>query len=82
MRMLLREFTTLRGALNACDDLSGHFVLDADGCIDLRDLVNGSALYDRGEELHGRSVLVATRDQLTTASTLIELDGIARRIVL
>ena len=33
-------------------------------------------------ELRGRSVLVLTRDQLTTALALIELDGIARRLVL
>jgi acyl-coenzyme A synthetase/AMP-(fatty) acid ligase len=80
--MLLSELITLRGALTACQELSGRFVFDAEASIDLRDLVNGSALYDRGEELHGRSVLVATRDQLTTASALIELDGVARRIVL
>lgn len=45
-------------------------------------LVQGSALGGRAEELRGRSVLIATRDQLTAALALIELDGIARRVVL
>jgi acyl-CoA synthetase (AMP-forming)/AMP-acid ligase II len=80
--MLLNDLITLRGALSLSGDLSGSFVLDAEARISLRDLVEGSALYDRGEELRGRSVLVATRDQLTTASALIELDGLARRVVL
>jgi len=34
------------------------------------------------DELRGRTVLVATRDQLTAALALIELDGLAQRIVL
>ena len=50
--------------------------------VPLRDLAWGSSLGGRLEELRGRSVLVATRDQLTAALALIELDGIARRLVL
>jgi acyl-coenzyme A synthetase/AMP-(fatty) acid ligase len=73
---------TLRGALTALDDLSGRFVLDAEERVPLSELAGGSALYSRGEELAGRSVLLATRQQLTTAAALIELDGIARRIVI
>jgi acyl-coenzyme A synthetase/AMP-(fatty) acid ligase len=34
------------------------------------------------ESLRGRSVLIATRDQLPTALALVELDGVARRMVL
>ena len=50
--------------------------------IALADLARGSALGGRLEELRGRSVLVAARDQLTAALALIELDGVARRMVL
>ena len=46
------------------------------------DLLRGSSLGGRVAELAGRSVLVATGSQLTTALALIELDGIARRITL
>src|SRR5579863_158145 len=48
----------------------------------LANLVRGSALGGRAEELRGRSVLIATHDQLPAALALIELDGIARRVVL
>jgi acyl-coenzyme A synthetase/AMP-(fatty) acid ligase len=54
---------------------------DAD-CIALDDLVGGTTLGGRLEELRGRSALIATKDQLAAALTLIELDGIARRLVL
>lgn len=54
----------------------------ADANASLDDLASGSSLGGRLEELRGRSVLVAPRDQLTTALTLIEIDGIARRLVL
>jgi acyl-coenzyme A synthetase/AMP-(fatty) acid ligase len=50
--------------------------------VTLGDLIRGSSLGDRLEELRGRSVLVATKDQLTAALAFIELDGSARRIVL
>src|ERR1700684_1825412 len=50
--------------------------------VPLRDLAWGSSLGGRTEELRGRSVLVWTGDQLTAALALIELDGIACRLVL
>ncbi|MGB0125811.1 MAG: fatty acid--CoA ligase family protein [Silvibacterium sp.] len=74
--------TSLWHALSAAGDLSGRFVFGAEASIALSQLIAGSTLYGRGEELCGRSVLVMTTNQFTTASALIELDGIARRIVL
>lgn len=53
-----------------------------DTVIRLADLANASCLDGRLEELRGRRVLVATRDQLIAALALIELDGVAQRIVL
>jgi acyl-coenzyme A synthetase/AMP-(fatty) acid ligase len=82
MPQTLASPTSLRSALCDAGDLSGRFVLDADARVELSDLVQGSALYSRGEELRDRSVLLTTKDQFTTASALIELDGVARRIVL
>ena len=46
------------------------------------DLAAGSTLGGKLESLRGRSVLLATREQLPTAVALVELDGVARRIVL
>ena len=50
--------------------------------IRLAGLGSASSLHGRLEELRGRVVLVAVRDQLTAALALIELDGVARRMVL
>src|SRR5277367_4597459 len=43
---------------------------------------HGSALGGDRPKLQDRSVLVATRNQLSAALTLIELDGLARRLIL
>jgi acyl-coenzyme A synthetase/AMP-(fatty) acid ligase len=48
----------------------------------LSELAAGSTFGTALESLRGRSVLVATREQLPTALALVELDGVARRIVL
>ncbi len=74
--------TSLFEALSAVDKHSDPLIVDANASITLSNLVSGSALFGRGDELCGRSVLVATTNQFTTASALIELDGVARRIVL
>src|SRR5581483_7310425 len=50
--------------------------------VHLGDLVHGSSLNGHLEALRGRSVLIATAEQLPAALALIEIDGIARRIVL
>ena len=46
------------------------------------DLVAGSSLGRRLGAFLGRSVLLATRDQLTAALAMIELDGVARRMII
>jgi acyl-coenzyme A synthetase/AMP-(fatty) acid ligase len=48
----------------------------------LSELAAGSIFGTALESLRGRSVLLATHDQLPTALALIELDGVARRMVL
>jgi len=53
-----------------------------DAIVRLCDLAGASCLGGRLEELRGRTVLIATREQLTAALALIELDGVAQRIVL
>ena len=82
MKMQPTNWTSLLHALSAVGDLYGRSVVGAEASIALSDLVGGTALYSRGDDLRGRSVLVATTSQFTTASALIELDGVARRIVL
>jgi acyl-coenzyme A synthetase/AMP-(fatty) acid ligase len=50
--------------------------------LSLRDLLSGSVLGGHCQELSGSSVVIATTDQLPAAAALIELDGVARRVVL
>jgi acyl-coenzyme A synthetase/AMP-(fatty) acid ligase len=54
----------------------------AGGAVRLAELAGASCLDGRLEDLRGRTVLIATRDQLTAALALMELDGVAQRLVL
>jgi acyl-coenzyme A synthetase/AMP-(fatty) acid ligase len=59
-----------------------RFLHGASGSVALADLRSGTSLGGRLEELGGRSILLAARDQLPAALALIELDGVAGRVVL
>src|SRR5579859_1297837 len=79
--MLQRETRQLRHHLQG-PQAQGRFFHGTHGSVALADLAGGTSLAGRLEELVGRAVLLATRDQLAAALALIELDGVARRIVL
>src|SRR5919198_5548144 len=74
--------SSLWTASSAAGRLADRALWGAEASVRLGDLVRSSSLGGRLEELRGQSVLVATGDQLTAALALIELDGIARRLVL
>lgn len=59
-----------------------RYLWGTDANVRLNELVGGSSLKGRLHELRGRSVFLATKDQLAAALALIELDGVARRLVL
>jgi acyl-coenzyme A synthetase/AMP-(fatty) acid ligase len=82
MKMQQPNRVSLWDALTALGDLSGRSISGADACFGLSSLLTGSVLGGRGHEFYERSVLVATTDQLTAIATLIELDGLASRVVL
>ena len=48
----------------------------------INDLIDASLFQDDLDALRGKSVLLSTQDQLGTALGLLELDGLARRVVL
>src|SRR2546428_4631657 len=77
-----REGRSLWDAVRAAGALAERALWGAEASVRLGELERGSSLGGRLEELRGRSVLVATGDQLTAALALIELDGVARRLVL
>ena len=53
-----------------------------DASVNLLDLATATSLAGGVEQLRGRSALIRTRDQLGAALALLELDGVARRLVL
>ena len=59
-----------------------RFLADAKSILRLSELSEGSCLGPGLDDLPGRSILIATTDQLATARALIELDGIARQFVI
>ena len=82
MSMLQNSPATLWEAVSTTVDTCDPFFSSAERTLFLRDLLAGSLLGGRSQELSGASVLIATTDQLIAAAALVELDGLARRIVL
>src|SRR5271170_27809 len=82
MRMPQSDRSSLWDALSSSGQLSGRSIQGAASSVLLSDLMSGSSLGGHLDQFRGRSVLLATEDQLAAALALIELDGIARRIVL
>jgi len=80
--MQQRDRKSLWEVVSSAGNLSKRFLWGADASVNLGDLVRGSSLCGRAEELRGRSVLIKTKDQLAAGLALIELDGVARRLVL
>jgi acyl-coenzyme A synthetase/AMP-(fatty) acid ligase len=78
MKMARTEPRSLRQYIGPAE----RFLFDRDASARIPDLVCGTVLGGRIGELAGRSVLVATGGQLTTALVLIELDGVARRLTI
>src|ERR1700729_1983790 len=82
MSILQNSPASLWEAVSTTVDTRDPFVCSAETSLPLRDLLAGSLLGGRSQELSGASVLIATTDQLIAAAALIELDGVARRMVL
>src|SRR5438093_5866226 len=77
-----RRLQSLRSALVHAAGPRQRHLWAAEASVLLSDLAVGSTLGGDLAGLAGRSVLILTRDQLTAALALIELDGIARRLIL
>jgi len=73
---------SLRDWLNEAANGGERFLHGRDASVALADLRDGSSLGGDLAALDGACVLVLTRDQLSAALTLIELDGVARRMIL
>ena len=68
--------------MTAAGGLDARTLSDAKSVLSLAAIAGGTCLAGRRAEFSGRSVLIATHDQLAAAMAMIELDGLARRILL
>jgi acyl-CoA synthetase (AMP-forming)/AMP-acid ligase II len=75
-----REVFALRDYLSP--ELKGRAISDARHSISLTDILSLTCLDSRCGELSGRSVLLAMSGQLLSGLAMIEIDGIARRMLL
>src|SRR4051812_4598247 len=73
---------SLRARLDNAPAGPPRWLWGAAHAVSLDDLRHGTVLGGRRAELAGRSVLLATRDQLAAAAALIDLDGVAGRLIL
>ncbi len=72
----------LRRSLADGGTLAGRFLHAVGGSVALADIAGGHPLDAPLAAFAGRSVLVATHDQLPSALALVALDGVAARVVL
>jgi acyl-coenzyme A synthetase/AMP-(fatty) acid ligase len=80
MKMLPREIFALRDYFDP--GLTGRTLSDARHTVSLSEIADQSCLNGRLAELSGRSVLVATSNQFLAGLVMLEIDGIARRMLL
>jgi acyl-coenzyme A synthetase/AMP-(fatty) acid ligase len=81
MQMPQNEAAVLWDALIGARHRADYCIWGPDSHVVLNELTAGSSLAGRLEELRGRSVLVVTRNQFSAALAFIQIDGIARRLV-
>ena len=75
-----REIFALRDHLGV--ELTGRTLSDAHHVVSLTDILSYTVMGGRLRELSGRTVLLKLSDQLRSGLAMIELDGIARRMLL
>jgi acyl-coenzyme A synthetase/AMP-(fatty) acid ligase len=81
MNTPLSAMASLRSSLGNTPAGRERWLWGASASVRVGDLLNGSTLGGRAGALAGLSVLVATRDQFAAALALVELDGVARRLI-
>jgi acyl-coenzyme A synthetase/AMP-(fatty) acid ligase len=82
MKMPQNNPASLRSGIIAAGNQSTCVLAGFDIRSTWGELVEGSILEDHPGDMRGQSVLLATTDQFCASAALIELDGVARRIVL
>ena len=81
MRNAANPLRSIRERLSYSANCSRRFLCGTSR-VSIVEVACGTSLGGRLEELSGRSILLTTRDQLAAALALIELDGVASRIII
>jgi len=76
------DLLSLRSQMAASRASRGSLLRDAGHSVAFNDITNGTVLSGRRRELQGKSVLIAAKAQLASALALIDLDGVASRLVI
>src|SRR5262249_51712839 len=79
--MVQADLPSLHARMAAACMSRGAYLQDARHSVAFYDILHGTILSGRRRELHGKSVLIAPKAQLVSALALIELDGVASRLV-
>jgi acyl-coenzyme A synthetase/AMP-(fatty) acid ligase len=80
MNMPRNELPSLRRALGTIKDPG--FLRGEEASLCWSDLLAGTVLAGRADKFGGRSVVIAVSSQFTAAAALLELDGVAQRVIL
>src|ERR1700690_1998699 len=80
MKMSPSEVFALRDYLGP--ELKGRTLSDARQIVSLTDILDKTCLIGRPRQLSRRSVLLAVADQWISALAMIEIDGVAQRMLL
>lgn len=73
---------SLRDCLGNASCSAGCHLRGARGSVWLGELLGATCLGGRGAQLAGRSILLRTHNPLTAALAMVELDGVAQRLVI
>ncbi len=80
--MALADLPSLRAHMAASRTARGASLQDAGRTVGFAQILKGTVFSGRRQELSGKSVLIAAKAQLASALALIELDGVASRLVI
>jgi acyl-coenzyme A synthetase/AMP-(fatty) acid ligase len=81
MNMAPAEFSSLRDLMIASGVSSGAWLRGPEESVAFDDIIGGTIFQGHRSKLNGKSVLVAVKAPLKAALALIELDGVASRLV-
>ncbi len=82
MKVLRLNPTSLQEKIGDATDCPAFKLWGRTVSVSVSNLLSGTSLGGRARELSGRSVLLSVRDQLAAAMALVELDGVAARIII